>query len=34
VKSFFAYISQINLSDSSANQWVFNLKSQSKSFLM
>ena len=28
---FFVYISQINLSDSSATQWVFNLKSQSKS---
>ena len=30
-KIVFVYISQINLSDSSATQWVFNLKSQSKS---
>jgi len=30
VKFVFVYISQINLSDSSATQWVFNLKSQSK----
>jgi len=28
---FELYISQINLSDSSATQWFFNLKSQSKS---
>jgi len=25
------YVSQINILDSSATQWVFNLKSQSKS---
>jgi len=31
VNFVFVYISQINLSDSSATQWVFNLKSQSRS---
>ena len=33
VNFVFVYISQINLSDSSATQWVFNLKSQSRSWI-